>query len=205
MCTPICPCPNCTNNFTTGRAQVRIFRTCFFVLYLQCYLRIFTHCFAVQLHIVLSGANKCNSPGHCLQLFVGVNCFAVVKEGLNFSILYADPKISILAVAFSTVCFNFNRFGLPLVNGKIIVGKQRKQLNMSVFLRYQKFSSILISAVNFTYQPFNFGFRREFYLSNVQLLFSRQFVRANFIEKIVFPKEVSAFKNSKNPISAFRR
>lgn len=60
---------------------------------------------------------------------------------------------------------------------------------MSVFLRYQKFSSILISTVNFTYQPFNFGFRREFYLSNVQLLFSRQFGRANFIEKIVFPKE----------------
>ncbi len=107
-------------------------------------------------HIILSGANKCNCPGHCLQLFVGVNCFVVVKAVLNFSILYADPKISILAVAFSTVCFNFNRFGLPLVNGKIIVGKQRKQLNMSVFLRYQKFSSILISAVNFTCQTFNF-------------------------------------------------
>lgn len=137
--------------------------------------------------------------------FVGVNCFAVVKAGLNFSILYADQKISILAVAFSTVCFNFNRFGLPLVNGKIIVGKQCKQLNMSVFLRYQKFSSILISAVNFTYQPFNFGFCREFYLSNVQLLFRRQFGRANFIEKIVLPKEVSAFKNSRKPISAFRR
>lgn len=189
MCTPICPCPNCTNNFTTGRAQVRIFRTCFFVLYLQCYLRIFTHCFALQLHIVLSGANKCNSPGHCLQLFVGVNCFAVVKAGLNFSILYADQKISILAVAFSTVCFNFNRFGFPLVNGNIIVGKQRKQLNMSVFLRYQKFSSILISAVNFTCQTFNFFsavnlagqilskkmfFQRRFFLSKtVKIRFQR--------------------------------